>query len=628
MLSLGIVLCLAQQKPFEPTWESLKNYSAPAWFRDAKFGIWAHWGPQSVPMAGDWYARNMYLQGQGQYEHHLKTYGHPSEHGFREIIEMWKAEKWDPDSLMKLYKASGAKYFVSMGVHHDNFDLWNSKFHSWNATQHGPHRDVVGEWQKAAKKQGLPFGVSEHLGASYTWWAGSKGSDKTGTKAGIPYDGTNKAYQELYHPLPAPDDRGWYSTNPAWHKEWSDRIGDLVTHYKPDLLYSDGGVPFGGIGRAMMAKLYNQNRNTVYLAKDIGSGEMDPRSLVLDRERGGMADIQPLPWQTDTSIGDWFYNKNWGYRKPDWVVHTLVDTVSKNGNLLLNVVQRPDGSLDPQVYDLLHEVGAWLKVNGEAIYGTRPWKTFGEGPTKVAGGHFREDFPWTARDIRYTRKGKNTLYATLMGNPSVTSLNLRSLALLPGVCVSIKQIQLLGSKEKIAFTHGPEGLLVTLPKSIPGDYAHTLKITVSDVEAFKPELLPPLPVETIKAGADGKFTLPVDVAELNGGVQTEVKNGQENIGMWSNASDTVTWNLNVPKTGTYRITTEIASLEDSSVDFKSGTESVTLPVKATGAFDIFRPIAPIVLKLSMGTQKITLKPTSSASWKAINVRKVILTPIE
>ena len=164
--------------PFTFTQESLKGFQCPDWFRDAKFGIWAHWGPQAVPMAGDWYARHMYTDDnkRGQYQHHLDTYGHPSTQGWKDIIPLWKAEKFDPDRLMTLYKAAGARYFVSMGVHHDNFDLWNSKYHKWNAAQMGPKRDIVGDWQKAAKKQGLPFGVSEHLGASFWWWQGSSKS--------------------------------------------------------------------------------------------------------------------------------------------------------------------------------------------------------------------------------------------------------------------------------------------------------------------------------------------------------------------------------------------------------------------------------------------------------------------
>lgn len=214
--------------PFQPTHDSLKRYRCPEWFRDAKLGIWAHWGPQAVPMAGDWYARQMYIQGHRQYEHHLQHYGHPSQQGYKDIIPLWRAGKWDPDRLMALYKRAGARYFVSMGVHHDNFDLWNSKHNPWNAVKMGPKRDVVGQWQKAAQKHGLRFGVSEHLGASFTWFQTSHGADKEGPLAGVPYDGADPRYESLYHFPAEPGDTGWYSTNPRWHRMWFERIRDLV----------------------------------------------------------------------------------------------------------------------------------------------------------------------------------------------------------------------------------------------------------------------------------------------------------------------------------------------------------------------------------------------------------------
>ncbi len=234
--------------PFQPKLESLQQYQCPEWFRDAKFGIWAHWGPQAVPMDGDWYARHMYEQGSGQYADHLARYGHPSTNGYKDIIPLWKAEKWDPDRLMSLYKQAGARYFVSMGCHHDNFDLWNSRFHRWNAVNMGPHRDVVGDWQRAAHKYGLRFGVSEHMGASFTWFQASHGSDKTGPLAGVPYDGADPRYEDLYHQRAAADDKEWYSKDPRWHREWYQRISDLIGNYHLDLLYTDGGVPFGHVG--------------------------------------------------------------------------------------------------------------------------------------------------------------------------------------------------------------------------------------------------------------------------------------------------------------------------------------------------------------------------------------------
>ncbi len=226
-LALSSLPLQAQKKQavkFQPTEESLRQYEYPDWFRDAKFGIWSHWGPQAVPRQGDWYARNMYRQGSAQNKYHVSHYGHPSAFGFKDIIPMWKAEKFDAEKLMNLYVKAGAKYFVSMGTHHDNFFLWNSKIHPWNAVQMGPKKDIVGLWQAVAKKHGLKFGVSEHLGASYTWYQPSHGADTSGNMKGIPYDGANPAYESLYHPKLAPDDKEWLTNNPAMQKEWLARF--------------------------------------------------------------------------------------------------------------------------------------------------------------------------------------------------------------------------------------------------------------------------------------------------------------------------------------------------------------------------------------------------------------------
>jgi len=474
--------------PFKPDWDSLKQYQCPDWFRDAKFGIWAHWGPQSVPMAGDWYARRMYIPEDSGYKYHVEHYGHPSQFGYKDIIPLWKAEKWDPDRLMALYKKAGARYFVSQAVHHDNFDLWNSKYHRWNAVNMGPKRDVVGDWQKAAKKQGLPFGVSEHLGASYFFFQSSHGADKTGPKAGVPYDGADPKYQDLYHKAAAKGDDKWYSSDPDWHREWRCRIDDLIDQYHPDLLYSDGGVPFGDVGLGMIAHFYNDNWSqhngkitAVYNCKNMpqnpGSGGFASGTCVQDMERGVLAGINPNPWQTDTSIADWYYNRNWKYRKADWVIHTLVDIVSKNGNLLLNVVQRPDGSLDAEVEQLLADVGNWMAVNGEAIYGTRPWRVFGEGTVKAEGGHFKEDFAYSSKDIRFTVKNK-TLYAIALGWPTDGKIFIQSLAKGTNLASGeVANVQVLGCEGKATWTRDDKGLTVVLPEHKTGNYAVTLKIS-------------------------------------------------------------------------------------------------------------------------------------------------------
>jgi alpha-L-fucosidase len=465
---------------FSASMDSLTNYVCPDWFRDAKFGIWAHWGPQAVPMEGDWYARKMYQQGSPDYKDHLARFGHPSTNGWKDIIPLWKAEKWDPEALMALYKKAGARYFVSMGSHHDDFFLWNSPLHKWNAVNYGPHRDVVGQWQKAATKQGLHFGVSEHLGASFTWFQDSHKADKTGPLAGVPYDGADSNYWDLYHFPAEPGDTQWYSHNPRWQQQWFNEIKELVDNYHPDLLYSDGGVPFGNeVGLSQIANFYNDSLQqhhgkltAVYNCKQPSDGRW-----VQDYERGVNGGINPYPWQTDTSIGDWFYNRHWKYQPLSWVVDMLVDITSKNGNLLLNVVLRPDGSLDPEVETMLHQLAGWTAVNGEAIFGTRPWLIYGEGAVKAKGGAFKENFQYTASDIRFTTKGKS-LYAIALGWPDDGKLVIKSLAKTddPGAN-QIKRVELLGYKGKLNFTQTAEALTVELPAQKINALTCSLKIT-------------------------------------------------------------------------------------------------------------------------------------------------------
>jgi alpha-L-fucosidase len=616
--------------PFAGTLESLKQYKCPEWFRDAKLGIWAHWGPQSVPMAGDWYARNMYIQGERQYKDHLDNYGHPSKLGYKDIIPLWKAEKWDPDRLMGMYKKAGAKYFVSMACHHDNFDLWNSTYHKWNAVNMGPHRDVVGDWQKAAVKVGLRFGVSEHMGASFTWFQAAHGSDKTGPLAGVPYDGADPKYEELYHWPAAKGDTGWYSNDPRWHREWFSRIKDLIDQYKPDLLYTDGGVPFGNeVGRSMIAHLYNASAQrhggtaeVVYTCKQQSNG-----MWIEDLERGVMAKVRPEPWQTDTSIGDWYYNKSWKYRGADWVIQMLVDIVSKNGNLLINVVQRPDGSLDPEAEGVLDKMAAWMAINGEAIFQTRPWLAHGEGPIKAKGGHFGEDFAYTAKDIRFTTKGDKgdkTLYAFIMGWPTDGKVLIRSLAKLPETTGTIAEVSLLGSPAKLTWTHTADGLAVQLPADKPCDYAVALKITGENLRGFAPEAAAPK-AAAVAPDAAGNFTLTPDDAELHGdGIKAEAQGGQPNIGFWDNAQDWASWKLKFPAAGKYTLTASIAAAKgDSAVTVELAGQKLEAKLPATEGWDKFATVELGTVEIKQpGEQTLAIKPRDAASWKAVNLRWV------
>ena len=431
--------------PFAGTRESLRQYRVPDWFRDAKFGIWAHWGPQSAPEYGDWYARNMYIEGHRQYKYHLQKYGHPSKFGFKDVIPTWKAEKFDPDYLMELYKKAGAKYFVSMGVHHDNFDLWNSKHNRWNAVQMGPKKDIVGLFRQAALKQGLKFGVSEHLAVSYHWFQTSHGADKEGPYKGVPYDGADSKYADLYqegHEVPknakgADDNWSPQNVSAAWKKKYFMRIKDLIDQYQPDLLYTDGPIFFEEWGLAFVAHHYNQSARrhggkveVVYTSKRKEDSEVG--TCVFDVERGVVETIWPNPWQTDTCVGNWHYNKEAKYKSPKLVIDMLVDIVSRNGNLLLNFPLPSSGMLDEEELKIVAEITRWMAVNSESIYGTRPWKIFGEGPADQASAErtsFNENKRrlLTADDVRFTTKGQ-TLYAFAMGWPEQGTMLFRPLA--------------------------------------------------------------------------------------------------------------------------------------------------------------------------------------------------------
>jgi alpha-L-fucosidase len=476
--------------PFQPTRASLAGYQPPEWFRDAKFGMWAHWGPQSAVEYGDWYARLMYLQGSDQYNYHVEHYGHPSTFGMKDTIPLWKAEKFDPAHLISLYKAAGARYFMTMGVHHDNFDLWNSRHNRWNSAQMGPRIDIVGAWNKAVRDAGLKFGISEHLWITYKWYSVAHGSDKTGPRAGVPYDGENPQFQDLY----VNSDEVWAGDLPWnedqipnwWKHHWHDRITDLVNQHEPDFLYSDGSLPFQEYGYSVVSHLYNTSirrnggRNeAVYFSKresDSAGGV-----CVLDRERGVLDDILPRPWQSDTCIGNWHYKRGTTYKTPKMVVDLLVDIVSKNGNLMLNVPLPASGMPDPEELEVVAGITAWMAVNSEGIHGSRPWKKYGEGAPVQSSDQSAKAFNESSRraldehDIRFTTKG-DVLYAFVMGQPTFRT-QIRSLATDTALRVGrVTGVELVGSDAKVAFTQDPAGLTISVPDTLPSSHAVCFRI--------------------------------------------------------------------------------------------------------------------------------------------------------
>lgn len=493
-------------KKYKANFESLRNYEVPEWFKDAKFGIWSIWSPQTLAMCEDWYARNMYIQDTPQYLYHLRTYGHPSEFGFKDMCDLWKAENFNPDQLMEKYYKAGARYFCSMAMHHDHFFNYDSDINPMNSTKVGPMKDICGMWKKAAEKFNMPFGITEHYGATFSWWTTNKGCDSHGPYKGIPYDGNNPEYSDYYfdnYEHVKRDEKGclldvdkiqWYTDNEKFHKEWVAVMKEIIDKYEPELLYTDGGLPFGdaiidaeGImlneddalfkpGLEAVAYYYNKSiekygkNNYVYTQKD--RREKVYSIGVLDLEKSQLKDALPHVWQTDTCIGAWYYGKTTVYKRPGHIIEMLVDIVAKNGTILMNIVQRPDGSIDREAEFILDELAKWFKICGEGIHGTRPWVIPSEGSSHASAELFNENrVEWKSEDFRFTKKG-NHVYAFMLSAPENGVAILKSF-----MKEDINKVTLLGYGD-VEFSHTFGLLTVQLPKELPTEYTNCLMIEV------------------------------------------------------------------------------------------------------------------------------------------------------
>ncbi len=471
------------EQKFAPTFESLYQYQVLEWFRDVKFGIWSHWGPQSVPMYGDWYARGMYIEDSDQYRYHVRHYGHPSKFGYKDICALWKAEKFDPEELMALYYRAGARYFVAQATHHDHFFNYHSDVNRFNSVQVGPGRDICAEWKAAAKKYNMPFGITEHLAASFSWWNCNKGSDKTGPYAGVPYDGNDPEYRDFYHDNyeHCVENVPWLTENTRFQDYWLTSVKEMIDKLHPDLLYSDSELPFSSDDHARgleaVAYLYNDSiarngfNNAVYTQKNRDAKIY--KVGVLDIEKSQLPGIQEDPWETDTCIGNWFYDVRQVYKKPGHIIEMLVDIISKNGTMLLNILQRPDGTIDEWERWTLEEIGTWFDVAAEGVYGTRPWRVYGEGDAKVVINGFQESqVAWGSSDYRFTCKGKD-VYAFMMHAPENRRAVVKSFTE-----DRVEKVTLLGYGE-VPFAQSFGVLTVFLPENLPTEYTNCLKITLA-----------------------------------------------------------------------------------------------------------------------------------------------------
>jgi alpha-L-fucosidase len=533
---------------FEPTWESIdRNYGEePEWWRNSKFGIFIHWGPQASGMSGDWYARNIYREETEGYRNHLVNFGHPSEVGYKDVLNEWNPAGWDPEKLVNAYYDAGFRYALIVGVHHDNYDLWDSRYQPWNSVNVGPKKDFLAAWKKELQRKGMRFGVSFHHEYTWWWWQRAFTSDKTGPRAGIPYDaailtladGKGKWWEGLdparlygkpmsYENLSQDGNRyvlediafgrkgifgndteyaQWYAT------QWAMRMEDVIDNYDPDFIYTDGNgpYPFSGVKSASGYKCDAAARVIAHYfnkAAAMHNGKVDKLAVVKFSKackgvgttfegsfpRGIKTD---QTWMADRAVGDWFYRPGFVY-DAGAVIHTLLEDVSRDGNLTLCVSLTPQGGMDDGSALMLKEIGAWMKINGEGIYGSKAWKTWGEGdlvkdpkkpgaPEKLRGmpggklDRIHADFSFTTRDFRFTEGKDGTVYAWCLAvpNPGAT-IRIKSLGKNTGWLKSrIVKVTIPGCDAVIGWKQEDDSLVVEVPKKLDLSHVACFRVAV------------------------------------------------------------------------------------------------------------------------------------------------------
>ena len=470
--------------PYRPDWESLQHYEVPEWYKDAKFGIFIHWGVYSVPAFGsEWYPREMYSRGSAEYKHHIATYGPQDQFGYKDFIPKFKAEKFDPAAWARLFKDAGAKYVVPVFERHDGFAMYDCGLSDWTAARMGPHRDLVGDLARAVRAEGLHLGASSHrVEHNFFFDQGRTFVSDVNDRQFAAFYGP--AHHWMSNPSGTPLSNDFTFVSEAWTHDWLARAAEMVEKYRPEIMYFDWWDGQASV-RTDLTRFAAFYYNTVQ-----GSGKpagvinykdyaMQPNSAVLDIERGQLSGIRQQYWQTDTSVS----NKSWGYiendtfKSAEFIVHQLADIVSKNGNLLLNIGPRSDGTIPDEVQRVLRDVGEWLKVNGEGIYGTRPWRVYGEGPTKVVEGTFHDTDtqPYAPEDFRFTTKN-DALYAIELAVPENRDVIVHSVGGGEVGEEKVASVELLGFSGSLSFQQSPDGLKIHLPDNASGKYAYVFQI--------------------------------------------------------------------------------------------------------------------------------------------------------
>ena len=509
--------------PFEPTWDSIKkNYpGTPEWLHEAKFGVFIHWGPQAYGRSGDWYARRLYSEGENSYNNHLKNFGHPSEFGYKDVLNDWKAPKWDPVLLTKAFHDAGIRFVMAIGVHHDNYDMWDSKYNPWNAAEVGPKKDMIGAWKREAAKNGMRFGITFHHEYNWWWFQTAFGSDTKGPKAGVPYDGhltledgkgkwwegrdprllygiDIREYNDVAN-IPFTrkgifqdhqEYARWYAT---W---WAKRIQDAVEKYDPDMIYTDGNGsgPFCGhnsgsgyksdAGPRVVADFYNtalKRRGKVDTLAAIKWVPNNPAIGVTQENTVPSGIVNDKPWIGENPIGDWYYGPGYCY-DPINLVRSLLEYSSRGGAYACAIPITPEGDLEPACHDMLKEIGAWMRIHNEGIYGSKSWKTWGQGEVVQAGklDHKTAALPFTANDIRFTQGKNGKLYAWCMAVPKPgQKITISALGTDAKLLESdIASVEVVGSEAKLDWQQSAAGLEVTFPQDVTGKLVLGLRVSL------------------------------------------------------------------------------------------------------------------------------------------------------
>jgi alpha-L-fucosidase len=604
--------------PYQPAWGSLKAHRDPEWFRDAKFGIYTHWGPVTVgcedcPAGGQWYGHEMYDPQSAVFAYHQRRFGDQAKVGYKDLIPRFTARKFDAEAWAALFARSGAKFAGPVAVHHDNFAMWDSQVTPWNSVQKGPHRDVVGELERAIRRHGLKFITTFHHGFAWRYF-----------EPAFAFDGADPRYALLYTEAHKPGE----PPSKAFLDRWLGMVNEVVGKYRPDMIWFDFelmGVVTPEYRQRMFADYYNwAARNHRDSAVAHKFREIHEYTGILDFERGREDRLVPYPWLTDTVLADWFNNKATPYRSVDHMLALLVDIVSKNGCMLLDVSPAADGTIPEQAQKILSGMGDWLAVNGEALYGTRPWLVYGEGPTRGKRGGFSEeaDKPFTAADIRFTTKA-GALYAIPLGWPQGGKVLLKSLASDAG---RVTSVSLLGHAAPLAWTQDPQGLEVALPSNRSGQHAFALRIFGQRLKPSPAAQVPP----GVRPAADGSLTLGPESAELHGvQVRVEQQHGHAYIAAWDKPEDWVSWFLEVPAKTAYQVEVVYSAASgESAFDVSLAGRQLVGTARATNDWFRYRHASLGRIEIPRAASyELAVRAHDRSAWRPVNIRLIKLTRI-